>query len=123
VVENLRDLIAIESTGQFNGVYHVLGGIISPIDGIGPEHIHIESLVNRVSQGGISEIIMALSPTIEGDTTVFYISKRLQAFPVIVTTLARGVAFGADLEYTDELTLARSIATRQPYENQLARSS
>lgn len=120
VVENIRDLIAIESTQQFNGVYHLLGGIISPLDGIGPDNIQIDSLIERVKKNEVKEIIMALNPTIEGDTTVFYISKKLSPFSVQISSIARGVAFGSELEYTDEITLAQSIARRLPYENQLA---
>jgi recombination protein RecR len=123
VVENIRDLIAIENTNQFHGVYHVLGGIISPIDGIGPENIQVDSLLERARAGEIKEVIMALNPTIEGDTTIFYMSKKLKEFPIHITSIARGIAFGADLEYTDEVTLARSIATRLPYENQFAQRS
>lgn len=123
LVENLRDVIAIENTNIYRGVYHVLGGIISPIDGIGPEKLNIDSLLNRVSKGDIKEIIMAISPTIEGDTTIFYISKKLRAHHVQVTTIARGVSFGGELEYTDEMTLGRSIVTRVPYENSLIKNS
>jgi len=119
VVEDIRDVMAIESTQQYKGVYHVLGGIISPIDGIGPSDLNIESLVKKVSTDEIKEIIMALSTTMEGDTTNFYIYKRLKAFNVLVTTIARGIAIGNELEYTDEVTLARSIANRIPYENAL----
>lgn len=117
VVENIRDVIAIESTQQFNGVYHVLGGIISPLDGIGPEQLTIEALVDRVSKEEIEEIIFALSPTIQGDTTIYYISKKLQPNPVTITTIARGIAFGGELEYADEMTLAKSISNRIPVEN------
>ena len=119
VVENMRDVIAIENTHQYRGLYHVLGGVISPIDGIGPDNLHIDSLVDRIKQNGMKEIIMALSPTMEGDTTIFYISKRLKDQDVRITSIARGIAFGGELEYVDELTLARSIATRLPYENYL----
>jgi recombination protein RecR len=119
VVESIRDVIAIESTQQFNGLYHVLGGVISPVEGIGPDALQIESLINRIQQEGIQELIMALSPTMEGDTTIFYISKKVQPYNVKVTSIARGVSFGGELEYTDELTLARSIVNRQPYENYL----
>ncbi len=119
IVENMRDVIAIENTHQYSGVYHVLGGIISPIDGIGPDQLHIASLIERVKEGQIKEIIMAISPTMEGDTTIFYISKQLRDYSVNITSIARGVAFGGELEYVDELTLARSIATRIPYENYL----
>jgi recombination protein RecR len=119
VVENIRDVMAIENTQQYNGLYHVLGGIISPIDGIGPDQLNIHSLVERVQQQGISEVIMALSPTIEGDTTIYYLSKKLQLpdHPVKITTIARGIAFGGELEYADEMTLARSITNRLPLEN------
>ncbi len=119
VVENLRDMISVENTNQYNGVYHVLGGLISPLEGIGPEDVAIASLVQRVEKGDVIEIIMALSPTIEGDTTIFYISKKLQAYKARLTSIARGVSFGGDLEYVDDFTLARSIANRQPYENYL----
>jgi recombination protein RecR len=104
-------------------LYHVLGGIISPIDGVGPDQLNIESLITRVQAGGIKEVVMAISPTIEGDTTIFYLSKKLQHFGVKITTIARGVSFGGELEYTDELTLARSIATRTLYENDLMKPS
>ncbi len=114
VVENIRDLIAIESTQQFNGVYHVLGALISPLDGIGPDQLFIEALLQRVQQGDVQEIIMALSPNINGDTTAYYIQKQLAATNVKITTISRGVAFGAELEYTDEVTLARSIQNRLP---------
>lgn len=119
VVENIRDVMAIENTQQYNGLYHVLGGIISPIDGIGPDQLNIHSLVERVQQQGINEVIMALSPTIEGDTTIYYLSKKLQLpdHPVKITTIARGIAFGGELEYADEMTLARSITNRLPLEN------
>ena len=119
VVENMRDVIAIESTGIFNGLYHVLGGVISPVEGIGPDAIQIQSLLERIKNDNVEELVMALNATMEGDTTIFYISKQLQDIDVRVTTIARGVAFGGELEYTDELTLARSIATRMPYENYL----
>jgi recombination protein RecR len=123
VVENIRDVIAIESTQQFNGIYHVLGGIISPLDGIGPEQLTIDALVERISKEEIQEIIFALSPTIQGDTTIYYISKKLSARrternPAIkITTIARGIAFGGELEYADEVTLAKSISNRIPVEN------
>lgn len=117
VVENIRDVIAIESTQQFNGIYHVLGGIISPLDGIGPEQLTIDSLVERISKEEIQEIIFALSPTIQGDTTIYYISKKLKSSPVKITTIARGIAFGGELEYADEMTLAKSISNRIPVEN------
>lgn len=115
VVENIRDLMAIEDTGQFRGQYHVLGGIISPIEGVGPSDLNIDSLAIRVQHGEIREAIMAISPTIEGETTIFYLSKKLQPLGVQVSTIARGVSFGGDLEYADELTLGRSIVARTPY--------
>jgi recombination protein RecR len=121
LVESIRDVIAVENTNVYRGVYHVLGGIISPIDGVGPEKLNIDSLINRVKTGTVKEVIMAISPTIEGDTTIFYVSKKLKEYNVQVTTIARGVSFGGELEYTDEMTLARSIATRLPYENYLVR--
>lgn len=114
VVENVQGVMAIESTGQYHGVYHVLGGVISPIDGIGPSDLQINSLVERVEQGGIEEVIFALNPTMEGDTTNFYISRRLQAYGIKLSTLARGVSVGDDLEYTDEVTLGRSLINRVP---------
>jgi recombination protein RecR len=114
VVEETNDVMAIENTSQFTGVYHVLGGIISPMNGVGPADLKIDSLVDRVakSQGTIKELILALSPTMEGDTTAFYINRRLKDFPVRITTIARGVSVGGDLEYTDEITLGRSILGR-----------
>jgi len=117
VVENIRDVIAIESTQQYSGLYHVLGGILSPLDGIGPEQLNITTLQKRVREEGVTELIMALSPTIEGDTTVYYIAKQLSGSEVNITTIARGIAFGGELEYADEMTLARSIAKRLPIEN------
>jgi len=117
VVENIRDVIAIESTQQFNGLYHVLGGIISPLDGVGPDQLQIESLVNRISKEQTSEIIFALNPNIQGDTTIYYIGKKLKSFPVKITTIARGISFGGELEYADEMTLAKSISNRIPVEN------
>jgi recombination protein RecR len=122
-VESIRDVIAIENTNIFRGTYHVLGGLISPIDGIGPDKLNIDSLVKRVQSGIVKEVIMALSTTIEGDTTIFYVSKKLKDFPVKITSIARGISFGGELEYTDELTLARSIATRLPYENVLVKNN
>lgn len=119
VVENIRDVFAIEKTNQYKGVYHVLGGVISPMDGIGPEQLKIEALVKRIKENAVEELIMALNPTMEGDTTIFYISQKAEPLKVKVTTLARGVAFGGDLEYVDELTLARSIVTRTNYEKYL----
>jgi recombination protein RecR len=108
--------MAIENTSQFNGVYHVLGGIISPMDGIGPDQLNIESLISRVSSGNIREIILALPTTIEGDTTNFYLYKRLKDSGVQLSTIARGISIGDELEYTDEITLGRSILNRTPYE-------
>lgn len=119
VVENIRDVIAIETTQQYNGLFHVLGGVISPVEGIGPDMLKIDSLIERIQTKQVRELIMALSPTMEGDTTIFYITKRVQHIEVKVTSIARGISFGGELEYTDELTLARSIANRQPYENYL----
>lgn len=118
VVESVQDVMAVEATQQYNGVYHVLGGIISPMDGIGPQDLEIESLVERVRGGGIAEVILALSPTMEGDTTAFYIFRKLADFTeVAITTLARGVAQNEQLHYTDELTLGRSIVDRKPFKN------
>lgn len=117
VVESIRDVMAIEQTQQYNGHYHVLGGILSPLDGVGPEDLQISSLIHRVRDNEIEEIIMALSPTLEGDTTVYYISRQLKATGVKITTIARGIAFGGELEYADEMTLARSISKRLPVDN------
>jgi recombination protein RecR len=117
VVESIRDVIAIESTQQYNGLYHVLGGIISPLDGIGPDQLRIDSLVKRVDMENTEELIFALSPNIQGDTTIFYISKKIKKQPIKITTIARGIAFGGELEYADEITLARSISNRMPVEN------
>lgn len=114
VVENIRDVIAIETTQQFNGTYHVLGGIISPLDGIGPDQLSIESLVNRIAKEEVEELVFALSPNIQGDTTIFYIQKKMAHLTCSVTTIARGIAFGGELEYADEMTLARSITNRLP---------
>ncbi len=118
VVENIRDVIALESTQQYSGLYHVLGGVISPLDGLGPDQLHIESLVQRVTPD-IKEIIFALSPNIQGDTTIYYIQKKLEsalASGLRITTIARGISFGGELEYADELTLGRSIQNRMPVE-------
>lgn len=115
VVEDIRDVMAIENTGQYQGKYHVLNGIISPIDGIGPQDLTIHSLVQKVKTGEIKEVIFALSATMEGDTTIFYINKQLQDYPVTVSTIARGIPVGDELEYTDEVTLGRSILKRVPY--------
>jgi recombination protein RecR len=114
VVENIRDVIAIESTQQFNGTYHVLGGIISPLDGIGPDQLNIEGLVQRIQKEVTEELIFALNPNIQGDTTIYYIQKKLQKSTCKITTIARGIAFGGELEYADEMTLARSISNRLP---------
>ncbi len=114
VVENIRGVMAIENTGQFHGLYHVLGGVISPMDGVGPSNLELASLVERVRNNSVQEVILALSPTMEGDTTNFYISRQLAGLPVQLTTLARGLSVGDDLEYADEVTLGRSIATRVP---------
>lgn len=118
VVESVRDVMAIEETDQFNGTYHVLGGVISPMDGIGPGDLNIDPLVERIAQGEINELIMAISPTIEGDTTIYYLSKMLNDYNVEISTIARGVSFGGELEYADELTLGRSIVSRVPYSTQ-----
>jgi recombination protein RecR len=122
VVESIRDVIAIESTQQFNGTYHVLGGVISPLDGVGPDQLNIETLVNRIQKEQIEELIFALNPNIQGDTTIYYIQKKLSAGPggqpinIRITTIARGIAFGGELEYADEMTLARSLQNRLPIE-------
>jgi recombination protein RecR len=115
VVENIQDVMAIENTQQFKGLYHVLGGVISPMDGIGPSDLEIDSLVSRVGEGEVKEIILALSPTMEGDTTNFYIFRKLAAYDVKMSVIARGVAVGNELEYTDEVTLGRSILNRTPF--------
>lgn len=119
VVEDIRDVMAIENTSQFTGLYHVLGGIISPMDGIGPQDLNIDLLIKRVENDDINEVIMALSTTIEGDTTNFYIYKKLKDFQIEITTIARGVAIGDELEYADEITLGRSILNRTPYSTKL----
>lgn len=116
VVEDSRDVMAIENTNQYTGVYHVLGGLISPMDGIGPADLRIDELVEHIRNKDIKEVILAVSATMEGDTTIFYLFKKLQEFNIKITTIARGIAFGGELEYVDEVTLARSIATRVPYE-------
>lgn len=123
VVESIRDVIAIESTQQFNGIYHVLGGIISPLDGIGPDQLQIAGLIQRVANEKTEELIFALNPNIQGDTTIYYIQKKLsqelaagRSHPVRITTIARGIAFGGELEYADEMTLARSLQNRLPVE-------
>lgn len=117
VVENIRDVIAIESTQQYSGLYHVLGGIISPLDGIGPDQLNIESLISRITTENTQELIFALNPTIQGDTTIYYIQKKLPRADIRVTTIARGIAFGGELEYADEMTLARSLQNRVPVGN------
>lgn len=114
VVENIRDVIAIESTQQYNGTYHVLGGVISPLDGIGPDQLSIELLIQRIQKEDTEELIFALNPNIQGDTTIYYIQKKMQQSLCKVTTIARGIAFGGELEYADEMTLARSISNRMP---------
>ncbi len=118
VVEDTPDVMAIQNTGQYNGLYHVLGGIISPMDGVGPEDVHVDSLIKRIaeSDGEVKEVILALSTTMEGDTTAFYIIKKLQPYDIKITSIARGIPIGGELEYTDELTLGRSIITRTVYE-------
>jgi recombination protein RecR len=116
VVQDIRDVMAIENTGQYQGVYHVLGGIISPIEGIGPEDLTIDSLARKAGEGILREVILALPTTIEGDTTNYYLSKRLKDSGVLITTIARGMAIGEDIEYTDEVTLGRSIINRVPFE-------
>ncbi len=121
VVENIRDVMSVENTQQFNGLYHVLGGIISPMDGIGPAELEIESLVKRVENGDIFEVILALSTTMEGDTTNFYIYRKLKGREVKISTLARGVSVGDELEYTDEITLGRSLTNRVPYESSMGK--
>ncbi len=115
VVQDIRDVLALESTMEYYGVYHVLGGVISPIDGIGPGDIHLFSLIERIEKESITEIIFALNPSIEGDTTTYYISKHLKEKDIKISSLARGIAFGGELEYTDEFTLAKSLINRQPY--------
>lgn len=117
VVENIQDVMAIENTMQYRGLYHVLGGVISPMDGIGPSDLQIESLVERVRQGGVAEVILALSPTMEGDTTNYYIFRKLEETGVKVTVIARGVAQNDELQYTDEVTLGRALAGRIPFNN------
>lgn len=119
VVEDTRDVMAIENTNQYFGSYHVLGGLISPMDGVGPADLQIESLVKRAATHSVKEIILALSANMEGDTTLFYLHKKLKDFNIPITTIARGIAFGGELEYADEVTLGRSIVTRVPYENTL----
>lgn len=117
VVESIRDVIAIESTQQFNGTYHVLNGVISPLDGVGPDQLNIASLLSRIEKENTEELIFALNPNIQGDTTIYYLQKKLQPFNIRITTIARGIAFGGELEYADEMTLARSLQNRLPVEN------
>lgn len=116
VVENAQDVIAIENTAQYKGLYHILGGVISPIEGVSPSDLNIDSLIERVGKGNVKEVILALSPTMEGDTTSFYLTKKIRPHQVNVSTIARGVPIGSELEYTDEITLGRSIVTRVLYE-------
>jgi len=115
IVESVRDVMAIEETGQFQGVYHVLGGIISPIEGIGPENLNIDTLKERLKNDDIREVVMAISPTIEGETTIYYLSQIIAPLGIAISTISRGVSFGGELEYTDEVTLGRSILARLPY--------
>lgn len=115
VVEDIRDVLAIETTESYKGIYHVLGGIISPMDGVGPSDLNIQSLISKAESGNVHEIIFALSPTMEGDTTNFYLYKKLESKPVMITSLSRGVAVGTELQYADELTLSRSLLQRQPF--------
>ena len=119
VVEDIRDVLAVEATGHFRGKYHVLGGKISPMDGVGPSELRIDSLLEKVRRGTVSELILALSATMEGDTTNFYIYRQLEGIPVTVTTIARGIPVGDELEYTDEVTLGRSLVNRIPFESSL----
>ncbi len=119
VVEDTRDVMAIENTNQYQGVYHVLGGLISPMDGVGPSDLKIEALIDRIKNTAIKEVILALSATMEGDTTIFYLYRKLKDFNIQISTIARGIAFGGELEYVDEITLGRSIATRVPYERNI----
>jgi recombination protein RecR len=121
VVESIRDVIAIESTQQYNGTFHVLGGVISPLDGIGPDQLNIESLIHRVRKEETSELIFALNPNIQGDTTIYYIQKKLEGLPLRITTIARGIAFGGELEYADEMTLARSLQNRLPVDKYVSK--
>jgi len=115
VVESVRDVMAIEDTGQYHGLYHVLGGVISPLDGISPDQLFIDDLIHRAASPDVKEVIMAVSPTMEGETTIYYLSRKLESADVKITMLARGISFGGELEYADEVTLGRSIATRLPY--------
>lgn len=121
VVEDVRDVVAIENTHQYKGLYHVLGGVISPMDGVGPEDLHITRLLERVSSGGVREVVLALGATLEGDTTCFYLHRRLREHGVAISQIARGISIGGELEHVDELTLGRSIADRKPYEQGVKR--
>lgn len=121
VVEDTRDVMAIENTSQYNGLYHVLGALISPMDGIGPSDLEVDSLIQRLRTDEVKEVIFALSATMEGDTTIFYLHKRLKDFNINISTIARGIAFGGELEYVDEITLGRSITTRVPYDSVTAK--
>lgn len=117
VVEDIRDVIAIENTHQFKGLYHVLGGVISPMDGVGPDNLHTKELMERVAQGGVKEVVLALGATLEGDTTSFFLHRKLADAGVLVSMIARGISIGGDLDQVDEVTLGRSIADRKPYQN------
>jgi recombination protein RecR len=119
LVQDFRDIIAVENTGQFKGIYHVLGGLISPLDGIGPADLNIQSLVDKVSTGTIKEVILALNATMEGETTSFFVFKKLNPYHITMSAIARGIAVGDELEYTDEITLARSISNRVPFNDSL----
>ncbi len=121
IVEDIRDVMAVENTGQFSGVYHVLGGIISPMEGIGPQDLNIESMIGRMEKGEVREVILALPTTIEGDTTNFYLYRKLIGYGITVSAIARGISIGDELEHTDEVTLGRSILNRTPYESILSR--
>jgi len=121
VVEDVRDVMAIENTGQYHGVYHVLGGIISPMEGIGPQDLAVDALLSRVGQGTVREVILALPTTIEGDTTNFFLYRKISGFPVVLSAIARGISIGDELEHTDEITLGRSILNRTPYESIITR--
>lgn len=121
VVEDIRDVMAVENTSQYRGLYHILGGILNPMEGVGPDQLNIPGLVSRIEAGEVREVIMALSTTMEGDTTIFYLFRKLQPFNITVSAIARGVAIGGELEYADEVTLGRSILNRTPYDNAFAR--
>ncbi|EHQ24259.1 recombination mediator RecR [Mucilaginibacter paludis] len=121
VVEDTRDVMAVENTSQYNGLYHVLGALISPMDGIGPADLEVDSLIERLRTDEVKEVIFALSATMEGDTTIFYLHKRLKEFNIHISTIARGIAFGGELEYVDEITLGRSITTRVPYDSAVSK--